>query len=421
MSLATAMMMSVGSVTAQAEGIKVFDDIKFNGELRPRYQMTDYDATTASKGHTFTNRTNLNFSAKLLEVDGLKATVELNSVNDFNTLDQHDKDLAGEKDVAKMTQAKIEYSTSGANLTVGRSTTNLDNQRFIGSVGWKQNFQTLDLVSVGYTNDGLDLFAAYVYGINAIGDDGNGEQGIYYGINEGTGAIIAAGGTDSGETNSAIINASFKVMDPLKVTAYAYMLGSISDTYGVALTGTTKIEDLGINYRAEYAMQTDASLETKNYGKADRDSSYVNLELGLNFKGILAGLNYEVLGEGNAGGLNGKAAAFQTPLATKHKFNGWADLFLITPDAGLVDTNVMLGYNAKEYGVAKAIYHTFDTDRGSLNYGDELDLIYTNKVPGLAGVNGMIKAAFYDGGDTAAGKDKDVSKIWLMMDYKFSI
>ncbi|MFV4641100.1 hypothetical protein ACNJUF_21330, partial [Mycobacterium tuberculosis] len=29
--------------------------------------------------------------------------------------------------------------------------------------------------------------------------------------------------------------------------------------------------------------------------------------------------------------------AFQTPMATLHKFNGWADLFLVTPAGGLQD------------------------------------------------------------------------------------
>lgn len=429
MSLAAAVMMSVGTVSAQAadDGINVLSDIKFKGELRPRYQLTDNDATTDSKGSTFTNRTNLNLSAKLLEVDGLKATIELNAVNDFNTLDQNDKDLAGEADVSKMSQAKIEYSVSGANLTVGRSTTNLDNQRFIGSVGWKQNFQTLDLVSAAYKNDSLSLFAAYVYGVNAIGDDGNGEQGIYYGI-DGTGGIVAGGGTASGATSTALVNASFKASDALKLTAYSYMVGSVSDTYGIALTGKTKAGDIGLTYRAEYAMQTDASLEVKNYGKADRDSDYLNLDFGLNMSGILAGINYEVLSAGKDGGLNGSDHGFQTPFATKHKFNGWADMFLVTPKAGLVDANVMLGYKSKDFGVAKVIYHAFEADRGNTDYGTELDLLYKNKIPGFNGVTGMLKAAFYSGETEANGfglnnsnLDKDMTKVWAMLDYKFSI
>ncbi len=429
MSLATAVLMSVGTVSVQAEeGMNVLSDVKFKGELRPRYQLTDNDATTNSKGSTFTNRTNLNFSAKLLEVDGLKATIELNAVNDFNTLDQNNKDLAAEADVAKMSQAKIEYGANGANLTVGRSTTNLDNERFIGSVGWKQNFQTLDLVSAAYKDDSLSLFAAYVYGVSAIGDEGNGEQGIYYGINRTTDAIVAGGGTSSGATSTALVNASYKAMDALTLTAYSYMIGSVSDTYGLALTGKAKTGDIGITYRAEYATQMDATLEVKSYGKAERESDYYNLDLGVNMSGILAGVNYEVLGAGKDGGLNGSAAGFQTPFATKHKFNGWADMFLVTPNAGLVDANVMLGYKSADFGAAKVIYHTYEADRGNTNYGDEIDLLYTNKVPGLNGVTGMLKAAFYSGESEAAGfglngsnLDKDMTKFWAMLDYKFSI
>src|SRR3546814_12023345 len=46
--------------------------------------------------------------------------------------------------------------------------------------------------------------------------------------------------------------------------------------------------------------------------------------------------NYEVLGS-DAG-----VFAFQTPLATLHKFQGWADLFLTTPSAGVRDLNFTL-------------------------------------------------------------------------------
>ena len=410
MSLAAAILAGTGAVSAQAEGLNILSDVKLKGELRPRYQFTDSDASTDSAGSTFTNRTNLSVSAGLLEVEGLQATIELNAVNDFDTLDQQTHQTAAEKDVAKMSQAKITYTTGGLTAIVGRNTTNLDNQRFIGSVGWKQNFQTLDLAGVVYGDDMFNFTGVYVYGVNAIGDDGNGNEGIIYG-----------GGTSSGETESVVLNGSAKVMDALKVTAYAYMLGSHSDTYGVALTGKPKLGDgLTLNYRAEYATFTDATLETKNAGKPDRDADYYNLELGMNMSGILAGINYEVLGEGKEGAVGAEAAGFQTALATKHKFNGWADMFLVTPDAGLVDANIMVGYKAKAFGVAKAIYHDFESDRGGNSYGQELDLIYKNKIPGLSNVNGMIKAAFFSEDDGIGGYE-DMTKVWLMADYKFSI
>ena len=408
-SVATALIMSVASVSAQAadDGISIFNDVKVNTQLRPRVQYTDHSAATGKAGFTLTNRTNVNLNAGLLEVDGLKSTIELNSVNDFYTKDQKaiTGNVAVEATVAKVSQANLTYTMGGTTAVAGRMTTNLDNQRFIGSVGWKQNFQTLDLVGVVSRGKALEYTVAYVGGVNAIGDAGNGTREVYYG-----------GGTTSGQTTSVAANASFKVMDELKVTGYAYMLGSHSDTYGGALSGKVAVADgMKLKYRAEYAMQTDATLETSTLGTPTNDATYMNACLGLNMSGLLVGLNYEVL-SGSTGTDN--KTAFSTPLATKHKFNGWADRFLATPTGGLVDTNVMIGYKTKEYGVAKVIYHTFNSDVGSVNYGSELDLLYKTKSPFFKDVTCILKAAMFMDGDNNMG---DTTKVWFMADYKFSI
>ncbi len=117
--------------------------------------------------------------------------------------------------------------------------------------------------------------------------------------------------------------------------------------------------------------------------------------------------------------------AFSTPLATLHAHNGWADKFLSTPAQGLVDLSVMVGYKAKGFGVAKAIYHDFSSDVGSVNYGTELDLLYKNAIPGIKNLNGLIKAASYSGGDSvtsgnSAALATDKTIVWVMMDYKFN-
>lgn len=405
-SLACAMMMGVGSVTAQAaDGIKILDDVKFSGELRPRAQYTDHSAAAGDPGITFTNRTNLSVNAALLEVDGLRTTVELNAVSDFDSKDQGSMtgNVAVEATVAKVSQANITYGFGDAVAVIGRMTTNLDNQRFIGSVGWKQNFQTLDLVGVVSRGKALEYTAAYVTGVNAIGDAGNGTRGVWYG-----------GGVTSGQTSSIALNASYKVSDAVKVTGYAYMLGSHSDTYGVAASGKFPITDgMKFCYRAEYAIQADASLETSTLGKPANDASYMNVKVGLTVGGIMAKVNYEALSGVDAAG----TTAFSTPLATKHKFNGWADKFLGTPAAGLNDMNVMVGYKAKGFGVAKAVYHTFNSNVGSTNYGSELDLLYKTKISSFNNVTGMVKAAMFTEGDAGLG---DTTKVWLMADYKFS-
>jgi hypothetical protein len=203
-------------------------------------------------------------------------------------------------------------------------------------------------------------------------------------------------------------------MDELTVTAYDYMLASVSDTYGIALTGNINLDAAKLNYRAEYAMQSDATMEYQD-APAKADADYMNFDLGANISGILVGANYELQSGKNA---SGSETAFITPLGTNHKFNGWADVFLAaTPDDGLQDLNGRIGYKAKGFGKVLAVYHKFDSDVGSKDYGSEIDVLYANKIPGVNGLNGLVKAAFYAQGDSNAPADKTV--VWVQADYKF--
>src|SRR3546814_12842309 len=83
--------------------------------------------------------------------------------------------------------------------------------------------------------------------------------------------------------------------------------------------------------------------------------------------------NYEVLGS-DAG-----VFAFQTPLATLHTFQGWADLFLTTPSAGVRDLNFTLTKKFPAIPVLPAssatlTYHKFDRDIGVPASGQEWDV-----------------------------------------------
>ncbi len=67
------------------------------------------------------------------------------------------------------------------------------------------------------------------------------------------------------------------------------------------------------------------------------------------------------------------------------------------------------------------IYHDFQTDEamsGKSDLGSEWDVMYANAIPGLKGLNGLVKAAYYNAGDVT-GFTKDARKIWLQLDYKF--
>ncbi len=406
LSLAAApLMFSTMTVSAQAaDGFNLVDDIKLSGEIRPRYENADVIDNNVDAGQAFTARTKLSASAKLFGIDGLNANLGLISVNNFGWNDYDSKSAsynpgAGAYDVivdpqyAMLSNAEVTYTIGKTLLHAGRGQVNLDNQRFIGTVGWRQLERSYDTVFVADNSvENLSLLAAWVYGF----------QGVKAG--------------PTAETSSVLLHAAYKVADPLTVTVYDYMLASIHDTYGIALTGKVNLDAVKLNYRAEYAKQSDATLEYR-IKDVKADSHYYNLDLGANISGILAGVNYEVLSSPDSGN-----KAFSTPLATGHKFNGWADKFLATPAGGLQDMNFRLGYKAKGFGKLLGVYHIFTADEkmgGEDDLGSEIDAVYVNAVPGVKGLKGMLKYASYSKGEVA-GYTKDVQKFWVMLDYKFA-
>jgi len=402
----TAIMGSFSSVSA-ADGINILSDVKLDAQIRPRYEMVDDGNDATENASAVTARTKLKVSGNLLDVDGLNASVGIISVNNFgyheynwNTSNYTTDDgkrysVVMDPQKAILSNAEVTYKTGDTLLHAGRGQVNLDNQRFIGTVGWRQLERSYDTVFVANNSiKNLSVLAAWVYGFQGVVD------------------------APTADTNSVLLNASYTISDALKITAYDYMLASIHDTYGIALTGKVKLDSVKLDYRAEYAMQSDATMEIHD-AEANADAEYYNLDLGANISGILAGVNYEFLS--GTDGVDGKTA-FTTPLATLHKFNGWADQFLGTPSGGLVDMNVRLGYKAKGFGKLLAVYHDFTTDvemAGQDDLGSEIDVLYANKVPGVNGLSGLLKFASYSGG-TVAGHTNDVSKFWAQLDYKFS-
>ena len=97
---------------------------------------------------------------------------------------------------------------------------------------------------------------------------------------------------------------------------------------------------------------------------------------------------------------------FQTPLATLHLFNGWADKFLSTPVSGLQDTYLAL--IAKTGPVSwKGSFHDFSSDVRAIDYGTELDLQVSYKTPWEQTI--AVTGAFYD----ADRFSTDTTKIWI--------
>ncbi len=409
---ASAMLMAGGDIAPvvqeeapAASEFLIFNNIYAKGEIRPRYEYVDTDNNARDKADAYTNRLTLGIGADFMQIDGLSVYLEGTNVmgsGDFDSLSTSDNNLGlyevvADPDQTRITQAYLDYKFSDTLIRVGRQAVNLDNQRFVGTVNWRQMPQTYDAAAIiNNSIENLSLMAAYVWRVNTIFDSDT----------------VKAVGSDF-DTNSVLLHAAYTFMPELTVTAYDYIIEDYADTYGIAATGKVGLGGANVTYRAEYAHQNDP---TNGSRAANVDADYYNLQATANISGFLVGAQYEVLGAGN----NVGDPAFGTPLATLHAHNGWADMFLATPADGLVDFNGMLGYKADWFGLAKVIYHDFSADRGSADYGTEWDAIYKNKIPGVKGLSGMLKASWFKTDNAPGYTYKDTTKFWVMLDYKFS-
>ncbi|MBC9249993.1 hypothetical protein A9179_06850 [Pseudomonas alcaligenes] len=379
--------------------------------LDARYRFENVDPNNALRdANAQTLRTRVGFqSGKWYGLSGLLEVDNVSRLGDAAYNDtrngQKEYSVVADPDGSEINQALLRYDHKYGSAVLGRQRINLDNQRFVGGAAWRQNEQTYD-GALGQLKplDGLTLTYAYIDQINSIWGPDNGRYD-----NASNPANI--------DGHSHLINAQYVAMPELTVTAYDYLLdldnlavtssaaeGTLSSqTSGLRLNGAIA----GVSYVLEYAKQ-------KDYGDnpLDLDSDYYLAELGYTIKGVALKAGYEVLG-GDEGPGN---RAFQTPLATKHAFQGWADQFLTTPADGIEDA--YLGATAPLLGgTLQAVYHDFDTEQGSDSYGDEIDLSYGHPIPGVKGLVGLLKYASYNSDDEARTVDTD--KFWLQLQYTY--
>lgn len=388
-------MLSVGSTQlAIADTFtKMLTEGKVSADFRLRYENVDQD-NALKNADALTLRSRLGYTTG--DFLGFSAMLEFEDSREVG-VDNYDDGLGSnpkysavtDPETTELDQGFVQYHNWGATARLGRQVITLDNQRFVGDVGWRQDRQSFDAFNMAYQPiDNLKLTYAYINKRNRIFAE---DRDL--------------------DSKDNLLNAAYKT--PLGVLAvYGYLLeedeGSKNDidSFGVRFSGSTDVADTKVLYAAEFATQDN---DTDN---TDFDADYYLLEAGAVFYEVTGKIGYEVLGSDD-----GKYG-FATPLATLHKFNGWADQFLTTPTQGLVDLYVSLGGKlfGGKWGV---VYHDFEADEdtpGVDDLGDELDLVYSIKF--LEHFNAGIKYAKYSEGDKGAGK-VDTDKFWAWVGASF--
>lgn len=410
------------TITEAMEGGKTTANLQFRHESvrNPGKAVPNSaDATTVRLRLGYETGTFNGFSA-MVEAESVKALGNKNHDSKATGLTANGYAVVADPEATEINQAYLNYSSIPAATSVkwGRQRLILDNARFIGNVGWRQNEQTFDaLTIVNASLPDTRITAGYVTNVNRVFSDnaaaGNG------------GVAATAGFAGNHKMRSPILNVSYKGWSFAELVGYGYKLNydtataftaNSTDTYGFRLNGNTQAGENKLLYTAEYARQSDGSNNPTRF-KAD----YFLLEGGVDISSAIFKLGYEVLGSDTGATTKATGAAatksFSTPLATLHAFNGWADVFLVTPAQGLKDIYVSAGTTLADIKVA-AVYHDFSADKSTAaigDYGTEWDLVATKSL----GKNYLIgtKYATYKTKNATVGANTD--KLWLWGEIKF--
>lgn len=366
--------------------------VKF--DINYRYENVDQDQGPQKTANANTIRTRLGLLSP--EFHGLQGYVEYEGTHalqsDYNNGHNNKPDYSTIADPGynELNQLWVSYAgIPDTTVKGGRQRIKFDDDRFIGNVGWRQLETTFDAALIANKSiQNLTINIGYIGNVQTF--------------------------TATTENiNAPILNVNYKLGDYGNLIAYGYWLDytekenyvKSNQTYGLRLDGASPkfYEHYKLLYTAEWSFQQDYQHSPVAY-----EANRINLMGGfsaynLSFQGAMEQLNGY-----------GTNKRFITPLGTNHAFQGWADLFLVTPNDGIRD--VFGSVSSKWLNdslVLTGVYHDFSDDTGQIHYGKEWDFLATKKFGKHYSV--LAKYAYYD----ADKFSTDTQKIWLQGNINF--
>lgn len=363
-------------------------------DIRARYEFADVDGLDPS--HAFTTRERV--GVKTSAWNGFSALVEgeftQDLVDDYHsgTADTKPSD-AKNSTIAdpqnnELNQALIQYSGFDSTVKVGRQRIIYDNAAFIGNVGWRQNEQTYDAISLLNTSiPDLTLNYAFIDQVNRI----FGEE--------------ASGTFQNAPGEIHLLNASYAGISGLTLGSYIYSMefddagttGWNNETYGISAKGSLA----GLNLHGELAFQDEAGPLNDGEGLY----AHFNATKALGSQTLTVGIEH-------------LDAGVQTPLATVHAFNGYADATdarRISGDhGGLTDTyashTLPIFWGMKWTNAA----HVFGDNSISSDLGFGVDSVLAKKFDDH--LTAITKLGYFDTSDALY---KSTTRVSMELNYSF--
>lgn len=293
----------------------------------------------------------------------------------------------------ELNQAWVGWSNKQVAAIAGRQRLLFDNQRWIGNSGWRQNEQTFDALSFeAKLPAGFTSRYAWLDRVHRVAGD------------EARDPLARERDLDT-----HLAQVGWK-RGPQQLTGYAWLHEdddvptASTSTFGVRSVTDRVRDGSGWGLTLELARQRDHAGNPLSFSHR-----YWLAEPSLAWKGVVFRAGWEHLGGDGT-------HALQTPLATLHAFNGWADKFNTTPPGGLDDR--YLGAGGKlctgrcDWTLAWHDYRADEPASGADDrYGREWNAAFA--FPVVAGVKGLVKLADY----RADALGRDTTKAWVQLEW----
>lgn len=367
------------------------DDVDLDLSFRYRLEQVNTDAAVQDAlASTLRSRVKLTTTS----YNGFSALAEIDNVSyiggdSFNNTVNGKAGYAviADPDGTDINQVALRYQHDKAGtFTLGRQQINHLNQRFLGGVGWRQNEQTFD----GYRwqvkpSEQFQLEFAHIDNVNRIfGPDGPAAD-------------------QRGDFRTVL--GQWQIAAGHRLALFGYDFDFRDWNPRDSLT-------TGIDYSGSFTIMPEHRLSVHLAGARQTDQHQASADFTHNYHRLSAGWTYQAvtveLGQERLAG-NGQSA-FQTPLATLHAFQGFTDLFLVTPATGIRDNWIKLNYQS-DWAKFAFGYHDFAADLGGNDYGQEFNLSVSKSLSKQ--LSGLLKATRYD----ADSFGSDTSKLWLQLVY----
>ncbi len=417
--LSTASLLHAGSPDLETTiSAKPEPWIKPTLDIRARYEFADVDGVGPSgsalgNSHAFTIRERLGLKTQAW--NGFSAFLEGEFsqavIDDYNggagpTADPFDPKNSAifDPETNELNQGYVQYEGFETTVKAGRQRIIYDNAAFIGNVGWRQNEQTYDALSIANKSiDGLTLNYAFINQVNRI-----------FGSDADSPIAPLTGFTNVQDLDASVhlFNAAYSGIGGVTLGGYAYVMNFQdipawdNNTFGVSAKGILG----GIALYGELAYQDKSGVGP------DDDALYGHVTATKTFGDQSVTVGVEHLDAG-----------FQTPLATVHVFNGYADATDFARISGAHNglTDLYVTHTTPIFCGIKWLnaLHAFGDNEISTGYGWEYNSVLTKKFDDH--FTALAKVAVFDGGDdafvgpTGGPGLRTTSRFSIELDYTF--